>query len=142
MPRPIEPRAGLLLSVLWLVFGCHPVSEPLTLSGPTMGTSYTVKIARLPAADSAALARASIAAVLAKIDTSMSGYRTDSEISRFNAHDATDWFAVSAELATVVAAAQRVSEQSAGALDITVLPLVNLWGFGAAGPRTDVPDDA
>ena len=107
-----------------------------------MGTGYSIKIAALPTSVTQMQVQQHIDSVLARVDRSMSGYRPDSEIARFNAAVTTDWVEVSTELATVVAAAQQVSEQSGGVLDITVAPLVNLWGFGPAGPRADVPAPA
>lgn len=104
-----------------------------------MGTAYTIRVSRLPAAVSERQVRSVIDTVLARIDISMSGYRADSEISRFNASSSTGWFEVSADLAKVVAAAVQISSESQGALDVTVAPLVELWGFGPAGSRTDVP---
>jgi thiamine biosynthesis lipoprotein len=108
-----------------------------------MGTTYTVKIARPPAHIQAHQVRAVIDRELARIDESMSGYRPDSEISRFNASRSTDWFKVSADLAIVVQAALNVSEASGGAFDVTVTPLVQAWGFGAANTApADLPDAA
>ncbi len=132
-------RALLAAVVLSVLASCAPRPRQLTISGPTMGTSYTVKLANVPAAISEPQVRSSIDALLERVDRSMSGYRPDSEISRFNAAASTQWIEVSAELAGLIAAALQVGERSGGVLDITVAPLVNLWGFGAAGPRTGVP---
>ena len=68
--------------------------------------------------------------VLDLIDSAMSTYRTDSEVSRFNRSNSTDWFTVSPETAKVVQVALEVSELTQGTFDITVGPLVNRWGFG------------
>jgi thiamine biosynthesis lipoprotein len=95
-----------------------------------MGTTYTVKVVDAPADVTVHEVQRSIDTVLQKIDISMSQYRSDSEISRFNASRSTDWFAVSDDLLDVVKTAQHVSAQSHGAFDITVAPLVNAWGFG------------
>jgi FAD:protein FMN transferase len=123
--------------------GCSRSPAELNLAGPTMGTTYTVKIARPPADIQAHEVRGVIDRELARIDESMSGYRSDSEISRFNASRSTDWFEVSADLATVVQAALNVSEASGGAFDVTVTPLVQAWGFGAANTApADLPDRA
>lgn len=107
-----------------------------------MGTTYTVKVAAPPASLDAARLRESIDAVLAQIDQSMSGYRADSEVARFNASASTQWYEVSAELATVVQAALDISEKSGGAFDITVAPLVAAWGFAPAGEPQILPSDA
>ncbi len=128
--------------VLVVICGCQRSAPEIVLSGPTMGTTYNVKIAAAPASVDAHGARVAIDEVLNAIDEAMSTYRDDSEVSRFNAATTTDWFDVSADLATVVAAANTVSAASDGAMDITVAPLVNLWGFGRVGEPAQLPDDA
>lgn len=136
-------RVGKVLAgvLVLLIAGCNRAPPELAISGPTMGTTYSLKVAAAPdGIDSHAL-RVATDEVLARIDRSMSGYRDDSEISRFNASASTDWFEVSADLATVVDCALRVSRESDGAFDITVGPLVAAWGFGAAGEAIDLPDD-
>lgn len=108
-----------------------------------MGTTYTVKIARPPPQIRAHDVRGVIDRELARIDESMSGYRPDSEISRFNSSRSTTWFEVSADLAFVVQAALNVSEASDGAFDVTVSPIVQAWGFGATNNvPADLPDEA
>ncbi len=120
-----------------------PAGTPeIALSGPTMGTTYSVKVAAPPAGVDANAVRVAIDDVLARIDLDMSGYRDDSTLSRFNASTSTDWFEVSEDMANVVSAALEVSELSHGALDITVAPLVNLWGMGPAGEHAELPSDA
>jgi thiamine biosynthesis lipoprotein len=106
-----------------------------------MGTSYTIKIVGLPKdADSDALHK-EITGILERINARMSTYRKDSELSRFNRQRSTEWFDVSSETVFVVDEAQRVSRLSQGAFDVTVGPLVNLWGFGPAPRREELPTD-
>jgi thiamine biosynthesis lipoprotein len=118
---------------------CARSPGELVLSGPTMGTTYTVKVAAPPAALDGAQLRRTIDDVLAQIDRSMSSYRADSEVARFNASAATGWYEVSADLAAVVQTALEISEKSGGAFDITVAPLVAAWGFGPAGEPQALP---
>ena len=127
------------LSCALLAAACVRSPEELVLSGPTMGTTYTVKVTAPPASLDAARLRSTIDEVLAQIDRSMSGYRGDSEVARFNASASTQWYEVSAELAAVVQAALDISEKSGGAFDITVGPLVAAWGFGPAGQPQVLP---
>jgi FAD:protein FMN transferase len=122
-----------------LTVACGRSSQELVLSGPTMGTTYTVKVTAPPASVDGARLRKTIDDVLAQIDGSMSGYRADSEVARFNASASTQWYEVSAELATVVRGALDISEKSGGAFDITVAPLVAAWGFGPAGRPQALP---
>ncbi|MBK5930111.1 FAD:protein FMN transferase ApbE [Halochromatium salexigens] len=124
-----------------LLAGCEQAEDPrvLVLRGSTMGTNYSVQIVEPSAAlDRDALAE-QINARLADITTLMSTYQPGSELSRFNNADVTEWFLVSPELEAVVEAAQAVSEASAGAFDVTVGPLVNLWGFGPSPRIEDLP---
>ena len=124
--------------VFGLLLSCSEPSREVALTGPAMGTTYTVKALVPPGIETATL-RVAIDDVLARIDRQMSSYRSDSEISRFNASPSTDWMPVSAELANLVDRTRAISEASGGALDITVAPLVDLWGFGPAGERKGVP---
>ncbi|TGD73678.1 FAD:protein FMN transferase [Mangrovimicrobium sediminis] len=82
--------------------------------------------------------QAGIAAALEAVNAAMSTYREDSEISRFNRGTTGQWVAVSDDFQQVLEAALAVGEGSEGAYDVTVGPLVNLWGFGPA-PHTDEP---
>lgn len=99
-------------------------------SGRAMGTTFRVVVGVEPGLERELL-RQSIQAELERVEGRMSTYREDSEVSRFNRFSGTEAFAVSDETARVVAAARAVAEASAGAFDVTVSPLVALWGFGA-----------
>lgn len=105
-----------------------------------MGTHYTVKISHT---DESVLksARESVSEVLNKIDSMMSTYKPDSELSRFNQHQSTEPFKVSREMIEIFQAAREVSEATNGAFDITVGPIVNAWGFGPE-KKTAPPSDS
>jgi len=96
-----------------------------------MGTTWHVTLVDPPAGLAREAAAAGIDAALERVNAQMSTYRADSEVSRFNRAAPGEWFAVSADTAEVVATALEVHELSGGAFDITVGPLVDLWGFGA-----------
>lgn len=135
-------RSATLFIVLLLLAACAPEPQELVLSGPTMGTTYNVKVVGSPADIDSDAVRTTLEAVLAQIDLEMSTYRNDSAIARFNAARSTDWIAVPVGLARVVAAAKQVSERSDGAFDITVAPWVKAWGFSASGEPDALPTDA
>jgi thiamine biosynthesis lipoprotein len=83
-----------------------------------------------------------IDARLEQINQSMSTYRKDSEISRFNAlGEVNTPFAVSADFLKVLVVAEELHRMTRGAWDGTVNPLVNLWGFGKDGAVTRIPSD-
>ena len=64
-----------------------------------------------------------------RIDTLMSLHRPESELVRLNATAAHRAVQVSPELFHVIAEAQNIARQTEGSFDITVRPLVQLWGF-------------
>lgn len=109
--------------------------------GQTMGTAYHATLAGVNTEETFFRARRAVAEALEDVNTKMSTYRGDSELSRFNQHPGTDPFPVSAETTDVFRIALAVSEQSDGAFDITVGPLVNAWGFGP-DPDGPPPGDA
>lgn len=113
-------------------------SDTLHLGGATMGTTWSVTLRSSSEVDTAAL-QARLQARLDQINHLMSTYDPDSEISRFNRHVSDDWFAVSPSTVTVVALAQQISTLTDGAFDISVGPLVELWGFGANPRGTQIP---
>lgn len=110
-------------------------------SGPTMGTSFSIKVPQLPEAVDPEQLKKGIDQRLQAINNAMSTYLSDSELSRFNANRSTDWQLVSAPLFAVLNQARQISLLSAGAYDITVGPLVNLWGFGPDPMVFEAPDD-
>lgn len=84
--------------------------------------------------------RSGIQDVLDEVNRSMSTYRPDSEISRFNRAPSGTWFDVSQEFYTVLQTALAVGRHSGGAYDVSVGPLVDLWGFGPGEIRESPPD--
>jgi thiamine biosynthesis lipoprotein len=120
--------------------GCAGDPRPVVLEGHTMGTTWTVRIAGISAAEGARLAPL-LAARLNELNRHLSHYEPESELSTFNKLQNDAWFSMSTDLATVVVEALKVSEESNGAFDITVAPAVDAWGFGpgaATGQRPDI----
>jgi thiamine biosynthesis lipoprotein len=137
-----------IVAVSWATFACSAGAETLTFGGPTMGTSYRVRLVapNLAAVDAKNLQKG-VESVLAEIDAQMSTYRVDSELSEFNRSAAGEWFAVSKPTAEVVGAAQEISRNTDGALEVTVGPLLRLWHFGpkksdAARAEFEPPSDS
>jgi thiamine biosynthesis lipoprotein len=68
---------------------------------------------------------------MARIDSMMSSYREDSEVSVINEQTVgSEASGISAEIDTVLRAAQWAAQISDGAFDITIAPVLRLWGFG------------
>ncbi|MEP4148124.1 MAG: FAD:protein FMN transferase [Halioglobus sp.] len=119
---------------LVLLVACDRQPEVYRLSGPTMGTTWNATLVVSPGSElQQGQLLAGIESVLDIVNGSMSTYRDDSEISRFNGSPQNEWFSVSSDFHVVLSAAMAVGRQSSGAYDVTVGPLVNLWGFGPKG---------
>jgi thiamine biosynthesis lipoprotein len=67
-------------------------------------------------------------AALRAVDATMSLYREESELVRVNAHAAAHPEPVGAELFALLVRARELSSETDGAFDVTVLPLLRLWG--------------
>jgi len=117
---------------------------PTTFSfqGATMGTTYTVKVVAPALSETERLAtQDAIRAALDAVDRSMSTYKPESELSRFNGYGGGRPFRLSPATVHVLLLAREVSAATGGAFDVTVGPLVNAWGFGPVR-RAEPPTEA
>ncbi len=116
-------------------------TQRYSLNGETMGTRYTALFYAEAGLDTDAINRA-LAEAVGRVDQQMSTWKADSDLNRLNAAPEQVWLPVPEELATVLAAALRVGQQSGGAFDIAVGDLVEAWGFGpGASSVTEQPLD-
>lgn len=118
------------LIVALALAACSGDGAQVEITGNTMGTQYSVKLPRLLDGHDAADLQISIDAALDGENLRMSTYMADSEVSLFNASQSVEWQTVSPDLCHEIEASQAISALTDGAFDITVGPLVNLWGFG------------
>ena len=114
--------------------------EPLRISGKTMGSYYAI-VVDYPGSANANQLQEEIEAVFAEINRQMSTWDENSEISQFNRSASTDWFTVGKDFAVVAQEAKRIHELSEGALDPTLAPLIDAWGFGVKKTRRAIPSD-
>ncbi|AJQ95307.1 membrane-associated lipoprotein involved in thiamine biosynthesis [Gynuella sunshinyii YC6258] len=114
--------------------------EIQTFYGQALGTSYSIKY--VGEKNKVGKYQHGVNSVLDRIDQSMSTYLKKSELNRFNDAPVGEPFHMSDDLFYVVSQAQIISEKSVGAFDITVEPLVDLWGFGPSDRPDIVPDKA
>lgn len=112
------------------------------LHGATMGTGWSVRLVA-PVLTSLAPLRAGIERIFNTIIAQMSHWEAGSLLSRYNAASAREAFDLPAEFAAVLDCALAVANESQGACDPTIAPLVDLWGFGAhATQQPHAPPDA
>jgi thiamine biosynthesis lipoprotein len=149
MDALLSPRRRRLLAAFGAAAvgsACGPrpaaSARGLHFAGPTMGSTFSVRIAGGPfAAGFEREAYQAVTAAFHGVVERMSSYEPDSEVARLNRQPALTLFALSGQTLTVLERAQQVARLSEGAFDVTVAPLVGAWGFGAAAaPRTGLPD--
>src|SRR5690554_344718 len=136
--------AASLLAVFVLgLAGCDntPRERILSVDGMTMGTGFSIKWVATDQSQVAEI-RTDATTLLAEINRQMSTYIPDSDLSRLNRSRSGEPQTVPDELMFVLQEAQRISDWTSGAFDVTVGPLVNLWGFGPDGRIVHAPDEA
>lgn len=101
-----------------------------SISGSTMGTTYSIKFVDFDGSADLPIIQENVDTILAKVNRQMSTYIKTSEISLFNSFKDTAWFKVSQDFAAVLKESIEIYKQTDGYYDITIGPLVNLWGFG------------
>jgi len=79
--------------------------------------------------------------LLATLDAALSTWREDSEIAALNRAEPGVPFDASTHLFEVLRIAAEVSEQSKGAFDVTLAPVIRAWGFGGADKAVEAPRD-
>lgn len=139
-------RLGLLLlSTLSIIFfwSCAQENKSISysISGSTMGTSYSVKFIDSDEKVILAKIQTKVDSVLNVVNQQMSTYIKNSEISLFNSLKDTSWFKVSKDVALVMHEARKLYEDTDGIYDITVGPIVNLWGFGPDLSTNSIPSN-
>ena len=139
----VSRRNFLIMSAAAATLGaCKPESPVLKITGFTMGTSYSVIAVDHTRASTETELRREIEAELLQVNARLSNWDPDSEISRFNASTSTDAVAISPALAEVMNAADQVHTASEGQFDVTLGPLIDLWGFGVTDNSVRTPDTA
>lgn len=130
---------------LFAVAGCDdrpsPAPSSLVLEGKTMGTFWRVSLAGVESQRATELKQA-IQQQLDADDQELSTWKKNSDLSRFNQYRGQQPQAVSENMADIVTLALRIGKKTAGAMDITVGPLVNLWGFGPDKQPDSIPSQA
>jgi len=122
----------------------HPDKEPTkkvrtAIQGKTMGTRYHIFVIHERESNfDKKIIQNNIDKLLVNLNQQVSTYLPNSKINQFNNYLKTDWFQVNEDFFNIITAAQKVSKLSEGAFDITLLPIIELWGFGAK-PKNSSP---
>ncbi|MGL1955963.1 MAG: FAD:protein FMN transferase [Colwellia sp.] len=136
----------LIIIVVVLLTACFPSNnsenKEILLQGRTMGTTYNIKVVATKALVEKLQLQQKIDTALKQVNQQMSTYIPTSELSLFNKSSSTDPVMISSGLQRVIKESIRLGQLSKGKLDVTVGPLVNLWGFGPEKRAEKIPSDA
>lgn len=119
--------------------GCGNGDTLERFDGPTMGSHYSVQYVRHSGGPGPKAVQAEVENILAEVDRQFSTYRSDSDVERFNALPANSCQSMPGPVLELVRVGEQLSVQSEGAFDLTVEPLLNLWGFGPQSRGEQVP---
>ena len=122
---------GLFIAI-FLFLGACTQDAVQTLSGKTMGTSYTLKSVGVH------IDKQLIEQRLEQLNQVFSNWDPNSEVSQLNRHNTGQWLSVSDDLYMVLEASQVLYQQTQGFFDPGIGRLIELWGFGVA-PANGIP---
>ncbi|MDD7912042.1 FAD:protein FMN transferase [Pseudovibrio exalbescens] len=130
-----------LVPLVLLLAACSPdedTRDEIKFSGNTMGTTYHVRVIKGDNPMVGTKLQQAINNSLRATNQSLSNWIPTSEVEEFNKSTSTEWTPVSADFSDIMQSSLRLHEMSGGRFDVTLAPLIDLWGFG---PSEDVPDE-
>ena len=98
--------------------------QAFTINGRAQGTTYSI----LYYADSLVVNKKQVENIFDEIDQSLSVYKENTLINQFN--ESVHGVQMDVHMKNVVKKSIEVAKQSKGVFDITLNPLIQLWGFG------------
>ena len=134
--KKLLPILGILIAC-----ACEPQPRTLSIQGETMGTTYNVIASDVPSGTQDADVQSAVEATLAEVNAAFSNWDPTSEVSVINANESIGPIAISSEMAELLKVADAVHQASEGQFDLTLGPVIELWGFGAPGPEAEIPSD-
>jgi len=136
-------KSLVIITVVIFLTACFPSKDPnkevILLQGLTMGTTYNIKLVVKNDSVKIDTLQRDIDDLLKQVNQEMSTYIPTSELSLFNKNQRTEPVKISRGLQRVIKESIRIGQMSGGMLDITIGPLVNLWGFGPENRPEIVP---
>jgi len=139
MPRCVTwPVIAVALATA--LTGCFNSVDPVSeMYGATMGSTYSIKWVPSEQSPEPEVLQEEIEAMFARFDSEASNWRHDSDLARFNAAAANTCMPMPESVLDMVRLSDHLYSDSEGSFDITVAPLLKLWGFHG-GEQHQVPD--
>lgn len=134
---------ALFFVLAFQLAGCaDQVVKVDTIKGRTMGTSYSIIWPKHTSEVSIPQLQTQIDTLLSALNNAMSTYDKRSELSLFNQSSAPANQAISDDFYDVMILSKALYQQTDGYFDVSVGPLVNLWGFGPDKMPSKTPLDS
>jgi len=124
-----------LLLFAWLTFVQAADLQPFEAVEPHMGTLFRIKLYAADKRQAEAGFRTAFDRVR-DLDTILSDYKAESELNRISQNS----LKISGDLFRVLAASQKLAEETGGAFDVTLGPVIRLWREARKNNR--LPDHA
>ena len=134
-------RRVFILVFALLCTACQPAPQTLTIEGEAMGSNLRVVVVDPSGEADKRTIELAIEETVVQVNSRFSNWHADSEVSLFNQATTNEPIKISKEFQAVIEQANAIHLTSDGLLDITLGPLVELWGFGSKGGRNDPPSD-
>ncbi|SDZ73485.1 thiamine biosynthesis lipoprotein [Thiothrix caldifontis] len=129
--KPNLLKALCLWLLLSLLSACEQRSAAWHIEGMQGTALWHVTLTAPPPDLNEAALKDGLAKTFSKTNQLLATWDQTSVLSQFNRYQGTDWFPVEPALAQLVDLTLKISKQSEGAYDVTVGPLIRLWGFGS-----------
>jgi thiamine biosynthesis lipoprotein len=130
-----------LIFILGVATGCGPSAREVeSFQGSTMGTTYSIKYVQEKSSKGIDVIKKAVDKGLGKINSMMSTWDPESNLSLINKADADQWLDMPSDLSKLIDFAFDLSRKTDGKYDVSIGPLINLWGFGPGGARK-IPTD-
>ncbi|NLC12291.1 MAG: FAD:protein FMN transferase, partial [Firmicutes bacterium] len=130
----------LLFFLMILLSGCFSQGkDPVTISRFLMDTKVDLTFYNIPH-DEAKLLAEDVFAEMARLEELLSAHLENTDIHLLNSRAGKEAVTVSPQTAEVIKKSLELSEQTGGAFDITIAPVLQLWGFGEEKQLVPSPD--
>jgi len=130
-----------LIFIVGVAAGCGTSSREVeSFQGSTMGTTYRIKYVQEKSSKGIDVIKKAVDTELEKINSMMSTWDPESNLSLINKADADQWLDLPSDLSKLIGFAFDLSRRTDGKYDVSIGPLINLWGFGPEGARK-IPTD-
>jgi thiamine biosynthesis lipoprotein len=146
LAKPKYLSIALLALLLCILPACSAAEKAsiITISGQTMGTMYRIRLVSNKLRSRADLSHVSNSTLtlLEDFNHQMNHYDPNSTLSKFNALQ-NGSIQIKDEFRNCLLSAQQIYQESHGAFDITIAPLLKLWGYGPNSQElTSIPNQA